>query len=136
MPALFDLNWKPSAAEPDLPTTGYPYRGHAVYRNDTYTITITLTDGVDPYEPEGTLAAQVRPARLAANATAGDPLAEFDVDVAVNVVTLTLDREQAASLPDAWYWDLQEVFDDDTARTWFTGKGKAWGDVTREEVAS
>lgn len=132
MPRYFDLNWTPSRALPDLPTDRVgtkedPYLGDAVYRDETYTITITL-----PAPPEGTLAAQIRPDRLKAAATPGDPLAEWAVDVVGSVVTLTLDRDQAASLPDKSYWDLQETFDDDTSRTWFTGKVKAWGDITRE----
>lgn len=140
MPDLFDLIYKPSAAQPMLPVDVYPYQGYAVYRNDSYSITFTLTDANDdPYVPEGDLAAQIRPARLAAGATPGDPLAEFAVTVGGvdgNVVTIALVRDQCAALPDSAFWDLQESFDEDTARTWYTGKIKAWGDVTREEVGS
>lgn len=136
MPALFDLTWKPSASVETLPTDVYPYLGYAVYRNDSYTITLTLTnEDLTPYVPEGDLSAQIRRARLAASATPGDPLAEFDVTVGGddgNVVTLALTRAQAAALPDNSFWDLQEEFDDDEATTWFTGKVKAWGDITRE----
>lgn len=132
MPALFDLVFKPSAATPDLPTDVYPYLAPAIYRNDGYSITFTLLDGETPYEPEGTLFAQVRSARIGAGATVGDPLAEFEVTVDANEVTIALDAEQTASLPDAGFWDLQETFDDAPPRTWFTGKVKAWGDITRE----
>lgn len=132
MPALFDLTWRPSAAVPDMPTDAYPTLAPAIYRGDGYSIAFTLSDGDDPYEPEGTLFAQIRTARLGASASPGDPLAEFTVNVAANVVTISLDDEQTASLPDAGYWDLQETFDDAPPRTWFTGKVKAWGDVTRE----
>jgi hypothetical protein len=118
-----------------MPTGVYPVIGPAVYRNDGYSIRFELNDGDTPYEPEGTLLAQVRPARLAANATPGEPLAEWEVTVDGNVVTISLDDTQTAALPDAAYWDLQETFDDAPPRTWFTGKVKAWGDVTREVVA-
>lgn len=132
MPELLDLNFKPSASQPTLPTGGYPYVAPAIYRGDEYTIHFTLSDGVDPYTPEGTLTAQIRPARLAANATPGDPLAEFLVTVDGNEVTIQLDGDDTAGLPDAAYWDLEESFDDASPRTWFTGKVKVWGDVTRE----
>lgn len=133
MPALFDLVFKPSAAQATLPTDVYPTLGPAVYRNDGYTIRFLLLDGEDPYEPEGTLTAQIRPLRLAKSATPGTPLAEFDVTVSTNEVTISLDEEQTAALPDGpSFWDLQESFDDGPPRTWFTGKVKAWGDVTRE----
>lgn len=137
MPTLLDLTFKPSASQSTLPTGVYPHLGPAVYRNDSYSVTVRLWSdeaGTVPYEPEGTMAAQIRPARLAAGATPGDPLADFTVDVAGaggNEVTMSLIRSQAAALPDAWYWDLQEEFTDDLAVTWFTGKGKAWGDITR-----
>ena len=133
MPALFDLTYKPSAATPDLPTDVYPTLGPAIYRNDGYSILFTLSDGDTPYEPEGTLAAQIRASRLSAGATPGVPLAEFEVTVDTNTVTIALDAEQTAALPDSAYWDLQESFDDAPPRTWFTGKVKAWGDVTRTE---
>jgi hypothetical protein len=135
MPTLLDLTWIPSAAQPTLPTDTFPRLGPAVYRNDTYTIHGSLTTEGEPWVPEGELAAQIRPARLLQNATVGDPLADFDVVVGGddgNEFWLALTRLQAASLPDRWYWDLQETFDDDEATTWFTGKGKAWGDITRE----
>lgn len=139
MPKLFDLTWKSSAAQEDLPTDVYPWVGPAIYRNDGYTIHFTLMDGVTPYEPEGTLTAQIRTKRFAASAAVTDPLAEFEVTVGGvggNEVTIALDAEQTAALPDAGFWDLQETFDDSEPRTWFTGKVKAWGDVTREEVGS
>lgn len=135
MPALFDLTWKPSAAQQELPVDVYPYLGYAIYRNDSYSMRLTLLDGVTPYVPTGDLSAQIRSARLAASATPGDPLADFEVTVGGvdgNEVTIALVRDQAASLPDSGFWDLQEAFDDEEARTWFTGKVKAWGDVTRE----
>lgn len=138
MPALMDLTWKPSAAQADLPTDVYPTLAPAIYRNDGYSIHFTLHDGVTfPYVPEGTLTAQIRPARLAAGVTAGDPLATFDVTVGGvdgNEVTISLDESQTAALPDAAYWDLQESFVSSPPRTWFTGKVKAWGDVTRPVV--
>lgn len=132
MPSLLDLTFKPSADQETLPNDVYPVLAPAVYRGDSYSITFTLTDGVDPYEPEGDLFAQIRPARLAANATAGDPIVEFAVTVTVNEVTIALTDAQTATIPDSAYWDLQERLDADTVRTWFTGKVKAWGDVTRE----
>lgn len=137
MPALFDLTWKPSAAQADLPTDVYPTLGPAIYRNDGYSILFTLLDGADPYVPEGTLTAQIRRARLGASATAGEPLAEFDVTVAGvdgNEVTIALDETQTAALPDAGFWDLQESFVSGPPRTWFTGKVKAWGDITRADA--
>lgn len=136
MPTLFDLTWKPTAAAPNLPSDVYPILGPAIYRNDGYSIHFTLMDGETPYEPEGELHAQIRPARLPANADPGEPLAEFEVLVSTNEVTISLDGEQTAALPDDGYWDLQETFDDASPRTWFTGKVKVWGDITREEVGS
>lgn len=132
MPKLFDLTWKSSASQEDLPTDVYPTLGPAIYRNDGYTIHFVLLEDGDPYEPEGTLTAQIRASRLRASAEAGDPLAEFEVTVDVNEVTIALDETQTAALPDVGLWDLQESFDDGPPRTWFTGKVKAWGDVTRE----
>lgn len=139
MPTLFDLKWKPSKATSELPTDVYPILGPAIYRGDGYTITLRLLDGATPYEPEGTLTAQIRKARLKANATVGDPLAEFEVTVAGvdgNEVTIHLTDEQTITLPDEAYWDLQESFDDGDPRTWFTGQANAWGDITREVVGS
>lgn len=135
MPTLFDLTWKPSAAASELPSDVYPILGPAIYRNDGYSIRFVLLDDETPYEPEGELHAQIRPARLAAGADPGDPLAEFDVTVDGNEVTISLDADQTAALPDAGYWDLQETFTDSEPRTWFTGKVKVWGDITREVVA-
>lgn len=136
MPTLLDLTWKPSKAAPELPVDVYPHLAPAIYRGDDYTIHVVLLDGDDPWEPEGTLHAQVRKERLKAGATVGDPIAEFDVTVDVNEVTLELDGDQTATVPDSCYWDLQETLDDGTRRTWFTGKAKAWGDITREEEGS
>lgn len=139
MPALFDLTWKPSAAQSTLPTDVYPTLAPAIYRNDGYSILFNLWNDeaqTDPYEPEGDLNAQIRRARHAASATVGDPLAEFDVTVDGNEVTIALVREQTEALPDSSFWDLQESFVDSEPRTWFTGKVKAWGDVTRDEVGS
>lgn len=135
MPKLLDLTWKSSAAQEDLPTGVYPILAPAIYRNDGYSIHFTLLDGTDPYVPEGTLSAQIRPLRLGKSATVGDPLAEFEVTVGGvdgNEVTIALDDVQTGALPDAGFWDLQETFDDGPSRTWFTGRVKAWGDVTRE----
>jgi hypothetical protein len=135
LPALFDLTWKPSAESSELPEDQYPYLGPAVYRGDGYTITLTLLteDGATPteYIPEGTLSAQVRSARINPSATPGDALLDFGVDVVDNVVTLTLTGEQTATLPVSAYWDVQESFDDGEPVTWFTGKIKSWGDITR-----
>lgn len=132
MPKLFDLTWKSSAAQENLPTDVYPTLGPAIYRGDGYSIHFVLLDGADPYEPEGTLTAQIRRARLGASATPGDPLVEFEVTVVDNAVTIALDGDQTAILPDSGYWDLQESFDDGPPRTWFTGRVSAWGDITRE----
>lgn len=136
MPALLDLNWKPSKDKPDLPTDVYPYQGPAIYRGDGYSIAFSLLDGVDPYEPEGTLFAQVRKERLKANQTVVAPLAEFNVTVVDNLVTIALTGEQTITLPDQAFWDLQETFDDAPPRTWFTGRANAWGDITREDDSS
>lgn len=136
MPTLLDLTWKPSKQLPELPTDVYPVLAPAVYRGDDYTIHVVLLDGDDPWEPEGTLRAQIRKDRLKAGATVDDPLAEFDITVDANEVTCHLDPDDAALIPDNAYWDLQESFDDGAVRTWFTGKVKAWGDITREEVGS
>jgi len=139
MPTILDLVWKPSADAPTLPTDTYPVLAPAVYRNDGYSIHFTLSDGDDPYVPEGTLTAQIRKARLAAGATPGEPLASFDVTVGGdngNEVTLDLDETITEALPDSAYWDLQESFVDGPPRTWFTGRVKAWGDITRDEDGS
>lgn len=132
MPTILDLIFKPSSTHP-IWVTGDP--PPAIYRNDGYSLHFVLLDGVTPYVPEGTLAAQIRPTRLPKSATPGDPLAEFEVTVGGvdgNEVTIALDETQTAALPDAGFWDLQEAFVDGPPRTWFTGKVKAWGDVTRE----
>jgi hypothetical protein len=133
VPALFDLTWKPSASSTELPTDQYPYLGPAVYRGDGYSITLVLTqEGATPtYEPEGTLSAQIRAARLDPEEVPDDPIAEFDVTVDSNVVVIALTAEQTAALPISAYWDLQETFDDSEPITWFTGKVKSWGDITR-----
>lgn len=139
MPDLFDLTFKPSTAAPTLPTGVYPLLAPAIYRGSPYTIHFSLFDGEDPYVPEGDLFAQIRPERLAANATVGDPLAEFEVTIGGddgNEVTIHLTPEQTATLPDAAFWDIQEFDGDEPLGTWFTGKVKAWGDVTREAVGS
>lgn len=136
MPTLIDLIWKPSAETPELPTDVYPHLAPAIYRGDDYTIHVVLNDGVTPYEPEGTLHAQIRKDRLKAGATVGAPLAEFEVTVDVNEVTVHLDGDDTVDLPDNGYWDLQETLDDGARRTWFTGKANAWGDITREETGS
>lgn len=132
MPSLLDLTWKSNATTPTLPDDVYPVLAPAIYRGDSYSITFTLLNGEDPYEPEGELFAQIRPGRLAASATPGDPIAEFAVTVDVNEVTIALTDDETLDIPDSGYWDLQERLDADTVRTWFTGKVKAWGDVTRE----
>lgn len=139
MPALFDLVWKPSAAQSELPNGVYPILGPAVYRGQPYDIHYTLMDGATPYVPTGILLAQIRPARLKASAIVGDPLAEFVVTlggVDGNEVFQGLVAEDTLALPDAWFWDIQEFDGDDPLGTWFTGKGKAWGDITREAVGS
>lgn len=139
MPTLIDLTWKPSAEASELPTDVYPHLAPAIYRGDDYTIVVVLLDGVTPYVPEGTLAAQIRKDRIKAAATVGDPLAEFTVTVGGvdgNEVTLDLDGDATALLLDNAYWDLQEALDDGTRRTWFTGRANAWGDITREAVGS
>lgn len=136
MPTIIDLDWKPSGSSPELPTTGYPHRAPAIYRGDDYPIHVVLNDGDTPWEPEGTLFAQIRKERLKARATVTSPLAEFTITVDGNEVTLELDGDQTATLPDEAYWDLQETFDDGRRRTWFTGRVKAWGDITREETGS
>lgn len=136
-PRFFDLTWIPTRAVPELPTdrTGakdHPYLGDAVYRGEPYTIVL-----VPPPELVGaTVTAQIRRERLKANAAVSDPLADFavDTDVDDNIV-LTLTAAQAAALPDQWYWDIQEWDGDDPLDTWLTGKGKAWGDITRAAVA-
>lgn len=135
MPALFDLTWKPSAESSELPEDQYPYLGPAVYRGDGYSIHFILTTaGATPgdYIPEGTLTAQIRSARIAPGETPDEPLAEFDVDVEDNEITIALTAAQTMELPVSAYWDLQESFDDGEPRTWFTGKIKSWGDITRE----
>lgn len=138
MPKLFDLTWKSSTQQPDLPSDVYPYQGPAIYRGDPYTIHFTLLDGEDPYVPTGDLLAQIRLERLAASATPGTPLAEFAVTVGGvddNEVTIHLTPDQTKTLPDSGYWDLQEFDGDDPLGTWYTGRVKAWGDVTREVEA-
>lgn len=136
MPLFFDLNWIATTAVPSLPTTRTgakddPILGEAIYRGDPYDITF-----VRPAELQGfTLTAQVRRSRFAAGATVGDPIADFAVDVDGDNVTIALTPEQTASLPDQSYWDLQAWDGDDPVDTWFTGKVKAWGDITRAVVA-
>jgi hypothetical protein len=137
-PQLFDLTWKSSTLQPELPTGVYPYLAPAIYRGDPYTIRYLLLDGVTPYVPTGQLVAQIRPARFAANATPGVPLAEWAVDIGGddgNEVTQHLTPAQTETLPDNAFWDIQEFDGDEPLGTWFTGKVKAWGDITREDAA-
>ena len=100
MPSLLDLTFKPSADQETLPTGVYPVLAPAIYRGDSYSITFTLTDDGNPYEPEGDLFAEIRPARLKATDTPGAPLASFSITVNVNEVTIALtDTETAAPAP-------------------------------------
>lgn len=137
MPRFLDLTWIPTLAVPALPTdrTGAkddPYLGDAIYRGGPYTIKL-----VPPVELVGaTLTAQIRADRLKAGATVTDPLADFAVDTDVDDnIFLSLTAAQTAALPDKGYWDVQQWDGDDPLDTWFTGKVKVWGDITRAEVA-
>lgn len=135
MPTILDLTWKPSNAAPQYPADD-PTVAPAVYRGDGYTILLVLMDGANPWNPEGTLRAQVRKERIKASATVTDPIAEFEITVDANEVTCHLTGDATVDIPDSAYWDLQEEFDDADPRTWFTGRVKAWGDLTREAVGS
>lgn len=104
-----------------------------IYRDDEYVLRLPFVrqSGGEPmseiagYE----FTAHVRRERVGAGASAGDPLAEFDVDMSEaddGVVTLSLTRDQTAGLPSVGVWDLQV---DDV--TWLTGQVSVRGDVTR-----
>ncbi len=141
MPTLLDLVWKPSVATPELPTDSFPRQAPAIYRGDGYSLWFVLSDTQYatpvPYVPEGDFQAQVRLSRLRKDEVPGEPLATFEVTVGGddgNEEIASLTGDQTAALPDSAFWDIQEVFDDSEPTTWFTGKVKAWGDITRVDA--
>lgn len=96
-----------------------------VYAGDDYVLRLTVVDDTDDdFLLNGyTFAAQVRSAP-------GETATEFDVAVAANVVTLTLDKAVTATLVGRLVWDLQATVNGHT-ETWFAGNLYAGLDVTR-----
>lgn len=144
MPDLLNLVWRPSAKYPKLEdyqaANPYPYTGPAIYRQDDYTVRFKLFENVAnvlvPYVPLFPIEAQIRAARHEAGVPliVPDPIAEFQVTIGGvdgNEVTCYLDGDVTRTVPDTWTWDVAEVLDLTSQRTWFTGAGSAWGDITR-----
>lgn len=132
--ATLDLTWKPTSPTDITPPAG---KAPAIVRGDTYAhrfrVTGGVTDGLDDYD----WAAQLRTARLG-GATAGDPTAEFTVDLEVDgddlLVTIGLAWTVTIGLPASTvplFWDCQIVSDGDVVTTVLAGKAKALDDVTR-----
>ncbi len=132
MPALLDLDWKPSAS------SAAPEAGHSsqIYRGDTYAHVIEFWEDeaeTDPFAITGTVTAQIKTARLTSDDD-GTVLAAFTCAVSGagnNIVTISLTPTQTEDLPvGSLYWDLQ-VLNAGVITTLLTGKVKVWGDVTR-----
>lgn len=132
MPAVLNLTWradKPAESETEPPAGTW----HAIYRGDSYELTIRLwedTAKTVPHNPVGTLSAQIRTERLEEGDAAATPDGEGIVDVVDNVVTMTFPADVTRDLADRGFYDLQEAIDDTTVVTWLTGKTVVWGDVT------
>jgi hypothetical protein len=132
MPASLDLVWKPASASDAAPPVG---KAKAIYRHDTYSHTIRITDGWLEDLQDFDYAAQLRPARLTGS-TSGDPLAEFTVDLEQDgddlLVTIGLASATTIGLPTSMFWDLQ-ISDGgtDPVTTLLAGKAKCLDDVTR-----
>ena len=99
-----------------------------IYRGDDWAHSFEFLDGEDPFVITGSVVAQIRVSRLV-DETSDDPLANLDVVIDSNVVTLSLDEEATVSLPKAWVWDMQNTVGGITT-TLLTGKGKTFDDVT------
>jgi hypothetical protein len=129
--ATLDLTWKPSTSAPTPPAGKAP----AIVRNDTYSHTIRITDGVLNGYDDWTFIAQIRESRLTGS-TAAAALASFTVteeadggDLLIHLLlptatTTTLD------LPNGGYWDLQLSLSG-VITTWLAGRVKVLDDVSR-----
>lgn len=132
MYGTLDLTWKPSASEA-LPPAG---KAPAIYRNDTYSHTIRVTDGVLNGYGDWTWIAQIRTRRLVAGATTPAISASFtvtlenDVDDLLVHLLLSSTTTTALSLPSGGFWDLQ-LTNAGVVATWLAGKVKVLDDVSR-----
>lgn len=128
MPGILNLTFKPAiGAVPGVGTA------NAIYRHDSYAHIISFwndAEETDPFDITGTVTAQIRTARLTADATADDPLAEFTVQVVDNTITVSLTSAQTTDLPSAGFWDLQ-VNNGGIITTLLMGRVKVLDDVTR-----
>lgn len=132
MPGKLDLILAPWAPVVETEPTA-----HGIYRDDPYSLVLnfwtddTKTTGRDL--SGGSWEAQIRSPRLS-GATAGDPLAQFDVDATdaatgVLVISLTRVITAALALPSAGaFWELQ---DETGGETLLTGKVKIFDDAGR-----
>lgn len=130
MYAVLDLVWKPSASVSEPPAG----KAGAIVRGDTYVHLFTFTNADEsPFEIEGTVAAQLRTARLTGG-TADSPTASFTVavgDPETNEVTISLTAAQTLALPTTpLFWDLQQTVSG-VVTTLVAGKAKVLDDVTR-----
>jgi hypothetical protein len=130
MYGILDLTFKPTT-DGASPAAG---RAAAIVRGDTYIHVFTFTNDDDtPFEITGTVAAQLRPARLT-GATASSPTASFTVAVGGvddNEVTISLTSAQTLALPTTpLFWDMQQTVSG-VVTTLLAGKVKVLDDVTR-----
>lgn len=126
---ILDLTWKPSASQTSPPAG----KASAIVRDDPYEHTLRVTDGWLDGLGTDEWYAQLRRARLTSS-TAGDPVADFDVDTLQDaddlLVILSLTAEVTADLPPSTvdlFWDLQSV----DGGTLLAGKAKVLDDVSR-----
>lgn len=132
MPSKLDLTWQPSSGQ-DTPPVG---KAPALYRDDTYTHTIRVTDGALNHFDDWTWTAQIRQSRLRAGVTVAVALASFAITLETDgddlLVHLSLSRATtlALALPADGYWDLQLALAGVNA-TWLAGKVKLLDDVSR-----
>lgn len=109
------------------------YRPITVYRGDTYTHHVTLTDG------DGTpidITGYTYTAQLRASPESPDVLADATTSVngPTGEVWVTIDAAVTATLhPGRRRWDLQQD-DDGVITTILAGPADVVGDVTREEL--
>lgn len=133
MPGKLDLTLAPW-----LPLNAALPQGHGLYRDDPFSLVLNFwTDDTKTVGRDlsgGTWQAQIRSTRLS-GATAGEPLAQFDVDatdgdtgVLVISLTRTETRELALTAGSSAFWELQ---DETGGETLLTGKARIFDDAGR-----
>lgn len=122
MPGVVDF-----VIQPGVPVATWP-RGQAegIYRSDPWDWVIVLPD--DAPTPVGPFTCQLRERRLQAGETAGDPLAEVEIETDGQRILGHLDPAVTTILPARWYWDIQ---DGSTDYTLLGGMGKTFDDISR-----